>query len=44
MRASTISHDGARNWDAAAAAVIAAPAPLLDGDFGALGGGSRGGG
>jgi len=33
---STISHDGARNWDAAAAAVIAAPASLLDGDFRAL--------
>ena len=40
----TVSHDSARNRDAAAAAIIAAPACLLDGDFGALGRGSRGGG
>ena len=41
---STISHDRARNWNTAAAAVIAAPASLLDRNFGALGRGSRGGG
>lgn len=44
MCVSTVSHDRARDWDAAAAAVVTAPATLLDGNFGALGGGSRGGG